>query len=469
MHRRAAMHCVELQAPEGVCVAPLMAATLPVRLRELQVWYARLWHTRSQHSVHSGCPRPRVNSRRDGVPLALGNRALDILITLVEHAGEVVSHASSIARVWRGLVVGPGNLRVHMSSLRKALGDGEAGTAVYRERGGSGLLLRRARSTRRVVRGDPGSHRAVPGCRPAKTGLPPRLSAHDRPRRDRAHDRRRSHRRTIRHHHRPRRHGQDDRGRSSVAHAMQEEFAGAVCFVDVGAVDDPTLVAATIASSLGLALQTADAVPTLLDASCDTQRILLVLDNCEHVDRCAAHTGRRRMFSEALRAFTFSRPAARRCASKASTPTGCRRSKVPLAGSSLKAADVLTFPAVKLFVERAAASGEPLRADRRECAGRRRTSAAGSTALRSRSNSPRDGSARYGIAGTAELLNKQSRPALAGTTHRAAASPDAARPARLELRSARRNEPACPAPTIGAGRLLQRRSRRRRHVGRAGR
>ena len=32
---------------------------------------------------------------RDGVPIALGNRALDILITLVEHAGEVVSHASS--------------------------------------------------------------------------------------------------------------------------------------------------------------------------------------------------------------------------------------------------------------------------------------------------------------------------------------------------------------------------------------
>jgi len=60
---------------------------------------------------------------KSGVPLALGNRALDILMVLVEHAGEIVTHRELIARVWRGLVVDPSNLRVHMTSLRKALGD----------------------------------------------------------------------------------------------------------------------------------------------------------------------------------------------------------------------------------------------------------------------------------------------------------------------------------------------------------
>jgi DNA-binding winged helix-turn-helix (wHTH) protein len=64
---------------------------------------------------------------KDGVPIALGDRALDILIVLVEHAGEIVSHRELISRVWRGLVVSPGNLRVHMSALRKALGDGHGG------------------------------------------------------------------------------------------------------------------------------------------------------------------------------------------------------------------------------------------------------------------------------------------------------------------------------------------------------
>ena len=64
---------------------------------------------------------------RDGLPLALGDRALDLLIALVERPGEIISHRDLIARVWRDLVVSPGNLRVHMSALRKALGDGEGG------------------------------------------------------------------------------------------------------------------------------------------------------------------------------------------------------------------------------------------------------------------------------------------------------------------------------------------------------
>lgn len=33
-----------------------------------------------------------------------------------------------MSRVWRDLIVSPGKLRVHISALRKALGDGEGGT-----------------------------------------------------------------------------------------------------------------------------------------------------------------------------------------------------------------------------------------------------------------------------------------------------------------------------------------------------
>ena len=62
---------------------------------------------------------------RDGARLALGSRALDILIVLVERAGEVVSHRELTQRVWRELVVSPSSLRVHISGLRKALGEGE--------------------------------------------------------------------------------------------------------------------------------------------------------------------------------------------------------------------------------------------------------------------------------------------------------------------------------------------------------
>src|SRR5882762_11853041 len=60
-------------------------------------------------------------------PLELGGRALDILITLVVRAGEVVTHKELISRVWPDVIVEEANLRVHIAGLRKALGDGRDG------------------------------------------------------------------------------------------------------------------------------------------------------------------------------------------------------------------------------------------------------------------------------------------------------------------------------------------------------
>lgn len=71
-------------------------------------------------------PRQRV-VLEGGQPLRLGRRAVDILLVLLEHAGQVVSKQELIARVWPKTVVEDGNLRVHMAALRKALGDGQAG------------------------------------------------------------------------------------------------------------------------------------------------------------------------------------------------------------------------------------------------------------------------------------------------------------------------------------------------------
>jgi DNA-binding winged helix-turn-helix (wHTH) protein len=74
----------------------------------------------------------------DGEPLRLGSRALDILITLVEHAGETVSKEQLIARAWPDTVVDEGALRVHVSALRKALGDGRAGRRYVANNPGRG-------------------------------------------------------------------------------------------------------------------------------------------------------------------------------------------------------------------------------------------------------------------------------------------------------------------------------------------
>src|SRR5215469_12758504 len=72
------------------------------------------------------CPKARL-LEKESVPLHVGGRALDILILLVEHAGEVVSNRDLVARVWPDVTVDEGSLRFHITGLRRALEDGRSG------------------------------------------------------------------------------------------------------------------------------------------------------------------------------------------------------------------------------------------------------------------------------------------------------------------------------------------------------
>ena len=71
-------------------------------------------------------PSTRSLTRNDS-PVHLGDRALDILIALIDRAGQVVSAAELFALVWPDTYVEESALRVHMSALRKALGDRGSG------------------------------------------------------------------------------------------------------------------------------------------------------------------------------------------------------------------------------------------------------------------------------------------------------------------------------------------------------
>jgi predicted ATPase/DNA-binding winged helix-turn-helix (wHTH) protein len=297
-----------------------------------------------------------------GVPLALGNRALDILMVLVEHAGEVVSHKELISRAWRGLVVDPSNLRVHVSSLRKALGDVEDPPRYIANVAGQGYCF-----VAPVTRGAAASAHAharararapdhASGAARQRLVLPPKLA------------------RMV---------GRDDAIRTiatdlsaerfvsvigpggmgkttvalAVADALREEFGDAAFFIDLGTVTDPKLVPATIASTLGLTIHADDVLPALLDCL-RALRVLLVLDNCEHVIDAAA-TLAELIFKEAPGAHILatSREALR---VEGEHVYWLPPLESPGPDSSMKAADVREFPAVKLFMERAAASGSRL-------------------------------------------------------------------------------------------------------------
>ena len=63
---------------------------------------------------------------RGETQVVLGGRAFDLLVALVARAGEVVGHHTLVAAVWPHAVVEENGLRVHMSALRKALGESPA-------------------------------------------------------------------------------------------------------------------------------------------------------------------------------------------------------------------------------------------------------------------------------------------------------------------------------------------------------
>ena len=86
------------------------------------------------------CPAHR-NLEKAGSPIHLGARAFDILIVLVELAGEVVSKKKLMARVWPDVTVEEGNLRFHIAALRKALEDGQSGARYVTTIAGRGYCF----------------------------------------------------------------------------------------------------------------------------------------------------------------------------------------------------------------------------------------------------------------------------------------------------------------------------------------
>src|SRR3954451_8215942 len=78
---------------------------------------------------------------KGGTPVGLGARALDILIVLISTPNEVVSKKDLMSRVWPDVTVEEGSLRFHMTSLRKALGDGKAGARYITTIAGRGYCF----------------------------------------------------------------------------------------------------------------------------------------------------------------------------------------------------------------------------------------------------------------------------------------------------------------------------------------
>src|ERR1700730_7002350 len=66
---------------------------------------------------------------KDGVPVELGARALDILIALLSQPNEIISKKDLLAQVWPDVTVEASSMRVHVGGLRVAMGRGAHASA----------------------------------------------------------------------------------------------------------------------------------------------------------------------------------------------------------------------------------------------------------------------------------------------------------------------------------------------------
>jgi len=143
----------------------------------------------------------------------------------------------------------------------------------------------------------------------------------------------------------------------AVAHTLLPAFGGAVLFVDFGLLSDPRMVPASVASMLGLSIQSDDPVPSLIALLRD-RRMLVVLDNCEHViDEAAGFAARLVLAAPRLQILATSREALR---VEGEWVHRLAPLDVPPEDATLTADSTLSFPAARLFVERATASGARL-------------------------------------------------------------------------------------------------------------
>lgn len=203
--------------------------------------------------------------------VALGSRALELLIALVENAGGVLTRAQLVSRVWPTTVVEDSSLRVHVAALRRAIeGDRPEPRRIVNLPGrGYSFVGPVSRQLREHAAP------ALAAARQAAMPLPPRLPAllgREHPLAAIESLLRRHRIITIA--------GPGGIGKTSVAQHLlarqSKAFDGHAFRVDLSRAGPDAAVAQVVADALG------QPVPDFLRGF-GASPLLLVLDTCEHV------------------------------------------------------------------------------------------------------------------------------------------------------------------------------------------
>ncbi|MEJ0040457.1 MAG: winged helix-turn-helix domain-containing protein [Gammaproteobacteria bacterium] len=275
-------------------------------------------------------------------PVQIGSREFDILIALVERAGQVVTKRELFARVWPGVVVEESSLRVHVAGLRKVLADGQDPTRYIVNVPGRGYSFVASLTG------------ALAPASPAWARDPPhratRVIGRDNDIRAVAE--------LIAGHRFVTLHGPGGVGKTTlglaVAGAQAYAFADGVGFVDLSLNIGVHTAADALASVLGLVVRTSDPTANILDFI-RGRAMLLVLDSCETTIGDAAALAESIIRQAPGVAILATSREPLRAQSEYVYPL--EPLSVPPEGLIATTSDLLVFPAAELFCERAVAAG----------------------------------------------------------------------------------------------------------------
>jgi predicted ATPase/DNA-binding winged helix-turn-helix (wHTH) protein len=281
----------------------------------------------------------------DGMPAKIGARAFDLLVALVERRERVVTKHELMDVVWPKMVVEENNLLVHMVALRKLLGPRAIATIP-----GRGYRFTMPADLTTVC----GLAQVSPTL-PASTGnvtASPRLFG-------RAQDID-AVKGLLAQHMVVSILGAAGIGKTCLAHAaaafMRTELLDGRWWVELAPINEGRQVPGTIASALGLQLSAGRPAEEALAVALVNRRLLLVLDNCEHLsDDVAALVELLRARAPHVQILVTSQESLK-----------CRDEQVYRLGalavpSNVQVEDAVEFGAVALFVERAHAADSRFR------------------------------------------------------------------------------------------------------------
>jgi predicted ATPase/DNA-binding winged helix-turn-helix (wHTH) protein len=211
----------------------------------------------------------------DGKPAPLGTRAFDLLMVLVEQRQRVVSHDELLDAVWPGLVVEVNNVQVQISSLRKLLGPQAIATIPGRGYRFTMPLDGPGAEPADVPAGAAAPHasgRRPPALATTLVGRDDDLAALGR-----LLDAQRL--LTVV--------GAPGIGKTTLvlaaAHQRQGGHPDGIAWVDLAALADPALLPSAVAQAAGLPVSAADDALASLVRGLAPAKLLLVLDNAEHL------------------------------------------------------------------------------------------------------------------------------------------------------------------------------------------